>query len=304
MQGANTNQERWALAAFLTSSVLAGGNAVAIRYSNRELAPLWGAGLRFSLAAFIFVLVMAVLRLPLPSGRALTGALLYGVFNFGLSFALAYYALVRVPAGMGQTLLALVPLATLLLAVVYRQEHLRLAAIVGALVAFAGIALATSATLQQSVPLLSVLAVLGSVLCFAQAAVIVRRFPSVHPVTMNAVGMTAAAALLVTGSAIAAEPLVLPQRVTTWVAIGYVVPVGSVIVFLLYLMVLRHWTASRAAYSFVVIPFVTVLLSAWLDNERVGVGLVIGGLLVLAGVYIGALRRTLPTLPRASPSQE
>lgn len=303
MQGANTNQERLALAAFLTSSVLAGGNAVAIRYSNRELAPLWGAGLRFSLAALIFVIAMAVLRLPLPSGRALTGALLFGVFNFGLSFALAYYALVRVPAGVGQTLLALVPLATLILAVIYRQEPLRPVAVVGTLVAFAGIALATSATLQQSVPLLSVLAVLGSVLCFAQAAVIVRRFLSVHPVTMNAVGMTAAAALLVAGSALAGEPVVLPQRVTTWVAIGYVVPVGSVMVFLLYLVVLQHWTASRAAYSFVIVPVVTVLLSAWLDNERVGVGLVVGGLLVLAGVYIGALRRTPPRLPRASPRQ-
>jgi len=60
---------------------------------------------------------MAVLRLPLPRGRALTGALLYGTLNFGAAFALAYYALVRLHAGLGQTLLALVPLATLLLAV-------------------------------------------------------------------------------------------------------------------------------------------------------------------------------------------
>jgi drug/metabolite transporter (DMT)-like permease len=40
----------------------------------------------------------------------------------------------------------------------------------------------------------------------------------------------------------------------------------------------------------VIIPFVTVVLSAWLDNEPVGVALVLGGLLVLAGVYVGALR--------------
>ena len=34
-------------------------------------------------------------------------------------------------------------------------------------------------------------------------------------------------------------------------------------VFVLYLVVLRYWAASRAAYAFVLIPFVTVLLSAW-----------------------------------------
>jgi drug/metabolite transporter (DMT)-like permease len=119
----------------------------------------------------------------------------------------------------------------------------------------------------------------------------VRRFPSLHPVAMNAVGMTMGAALLVTGSLLAGEPLLLPQRAATWVALGYLVMVGSVLVFVLYVVVLRDWAASRAAYVFVLIPFVTVALSAWLDDEPVGTPLVLGGLLVLAGVYIGALRR-------------
>lgn len=282
--------ERVALTAFFTGSLLAGGNAVGVRFSNRELAPLWGAGLRFGLAAALLLAVMAVLRLGFPRGRALTGAVLYGLFNFAGSFALAYYALVRVHAGFGQVLLAIVPLATLLLAVLWRQERLRFAAVVGTLLALAGIAWMSRPTLGESVPLLSLLAVLGSALCFAQAAVLVRRFPSVHPVTMNAVGMTTGALLLLLGAVLAGEPLELPQRTATWMAIGYLVVVGSVLVFVLYLVVLRYWTASRAAYTFVVIPIVTVALSAWLDNEPVGAELVIGGLLVLAGVYVGALR--------------
>jgi drug/metabolite transporter (DMT)-like permease len=102
--------------------------------------------------------------------------------------------------------------------------------------------------------------------------------------------MTAGAALLLAASALAGESLVLPQGAETWVALAYLVAVGSVAVFLLYLFVLRHWAASRAAYVFVVIPFVTVVLSAWLDDEPVGPGLVLGALLVLAGVYTGALR--------------
>lgn len=85
--------ERLALAAFLVGSVLAGGNAVGVRFSNRELAPPWGAGLRFSIAAVLLLAVVAALRLPLPRGRALTGALLFGALNCGVSFALAYYGL-------------------------------------------------------------------------------------------------------------------------------------------------------------------------------------------------------------------
>jgi drug/metabolite transporter (DMT)-like permease len=152
---------------------------------------------------------------------------------------------------------------------------------------------------HELVPPAALLAALGTAVCFAQATVLVRRFPPVHPVTMNAVGMTAGAALLVAGSLLADEPLALPRHPATWAALGYLVVVGSMLVFVLYLVVLRSWSASRAAYVFVLIPFVTVAVSAWLDHEPVGARLALGGLLVLAGVYIGALRpaRTPPTPP-------
>jgi len=282
--------ERVTLAAFITASVLAGGNAVGVRFSNRELEPLWGAGLRFTLAAALLLALMAALKLTLPRGRALTGALLYGALNFGGAFALAYYALVQLHAGFGQILLALVPLATLLLAVLQREERLRRWAVVGGLLALAGVALMSRAPVRDSVPLLSVLAALGSAFCFAEAAVLVRRFPRVHPVTMNAVGMATGAVLLLIGSLLVGEPISLPEQTETWVALAYLIVAGSVLVFVLYLVVLRQWSASRAAYTFVLIPIVTVALSAWLDDEPIGTGLLLGGLLVLAGVYVGALR--------------
>ena len=95
-----TDNDRVALAAFLGSALLAGGNAVAIRIGNRELEPLWGAGFRFTLSAAILLGAMAVLRLPFPRGRVLRGATLYGLINFGLTFAFAYYALTRIHAGL------------------------------------------------------------------------------------------------------------------------------------------------------------------------------------------------------------
>jgi drug/metabolite transporter (DMT)-like permease len=284
------DRERAVLAAFVAGAVLAGGNGIGIRFSNRELDPLWGAGLRFLLAAVLFLGVMALLRLSLPRGRALGGVLLFGLLQFGATYALAYYALVELHAGFGQILLALVPLMTLLLAVAQRQERLRLAGVGGTLLALAGVAIMSRAPLRDSLPVLSVLAALGSALCFAQAAVLVRWIPRVHPVTMNAIGMTAGAAALLAASALAGETLELPEQAATWGAVAYLVTFGSIAVFLLYLYVLRRWAASRAAYSFVLIPVVTVALSAWLDDEPIGAGLVLGGALVLGGVYVGALR--------------
>src|SRR5215211_9293593 len=98
------------------------------------------ASLRFALAGALLLAVMVVLGLAFPRGRALVGSLLYGLFNISAGFGLVYYGLVRVHAGLGQVLLALVPLATLLLAVLWRQEHFRAAAVIGTLLALAGIA--------------------------------------------------------------------------------------------------------------------------------------------------------------------
>jgi drug/metabolite transporter (DMT)-like permease len=233
---------------------------------------------------------MAALRLAPPAGKALTGAVLYGALNFGAAFALVYYGFVEVHAGIGQTLLAVVPLATLLLAVLQQQERFRTEGILGAALALIGIAVLSHAPLRESVPLLSLLAILAGAFCFAQAAIVVRRFPALHPVTMNAVGMGTAALLLVTGSLLVGETIELPERGETWAALAYLVVVGSVVVFSLYIVVLRYWTASRMSYTFVLVPVVTVALSAWLDDEPVHLGLLLGGSMVLIGVYLGALR--------------
>ena len=286
----SVEREPAVLAAFVAGSVLAGGNGVGVRFSNRELDPLWGAGMRFSIAAALLLGLMLALRLALPRGRALAGAAVFGVLQFGATFALAYYALVELHAGFGQILLALVPLFTLLLAVAQGQERLRVVAVGGTVLALAGVLIMSRAPLRDALPLLSILAALGSALCFAQAAVLVRRIPPVHPVTLNAVGMSTGALALLAASVLAGETLELPERAATWGAIAYLITFGSVAVFLLYLYVLRRWAASRAAYSFVLIPVVTVVLSAWLDDEPLGSGLVVGGALVLGGVYVGALR--------------
>jgi drug/metabolite transporter (DMT)-like permease len=293
--------DRAALGAFVLGAVLAGGNGVAVRFSNRELDPFWGACLRFALASLLFGCLFAALRLSVPRGRALAGAIVFGTLQFAATFAFAYYALVELHAGFGQLLLALVPLMTLLLAVAQQQERMRPAALVGAALALVGVAVMSQAPLRDSVPLLSVLAALASALCFAQAAVLVRRLPPVHPVTMNAVGMPAGTIVLLVVAVLAGDTLELPESTETWSAVLYLVTLGSVGVFLLYVFVLERWVASRAAYSFVLIPIVTVLLSAWLDDEPVGWGLVLGGALVLVGVYVGALRGAAREVEVAQP---
>jgi drug/metabolite transporter (DMT)-like permease len=279
---------------FLAYSVLAGGNAVGVRFSNQELDPFWGATLRFALAATLMLAVMFVLGHRPPSGRALLGAILYGLLAFGGAFAFAFYVLVELEAGFGQILLSVVPLATLVLVDLQRLEKITPPAILGALLAVTGVAIMSGFTFGEHLPLLSVLAALGSSVCFAQASLTIKRFPDTHPIVVNAVGMAVGAVFLAGLTAVSNSTVRFPQQGATWWAMAYMVVVGSGIVFTLYVTLLERWDASRANYGFVVIPIATVLISAWFLDEDITAGLLIGGVLVLLGVYLGALRPVEP----------
>ncbi len=288
--------ERVALAAFVGCNFAVATNPIAVRFSNRELAPLWGAGLRFGIAALLLGGLMVLLGLAPPRGRALAGTIIFGVLNFALAVGLAYYAFVHVHAGFGQIVFALVPLAALLLAALQGQERITVRPITGAALALGGVAVLSESQLRADVPLAALLALGVSVICVAQAAVMVRRLPPIHPITMNAVGSAAAAAILIPVSLLVGESPEVPPDATTWFALAYLVVIGSIVMVMLYLMVLARWEASRAAYVFVLSPFLTLILSAWLDNEAIGASLFLGGFVILAGVYVGALRPSPPRI--------
>lgn len=292
----NGDQGRGTLVAFLVGSVLSSGNPIAVKFSNVELDPLWGATVRFTLAAALMLVVMRVLGLRFPRGRALLGAVLYGVFNFGLAFACLFYALVELGAGFLQILLAVIPLITLLLVVVQRLERLRVSAVAGAVIAFVGVLLMSQIALDASISIGTILVAMGAAFCLAEGAVLVRVFPPEHPVSLNAVGMTVGAAVLFVGSLLAGNEMVLPRLGETWLAMAYMVVIGSGIVFILWVFVLKRWDASRAAYNFVLLPPITLVFSNLITGEEVGVELILGGVVILVGVYIGALRPARPVV--------
>jgi drug/metabolite transporter (DMT)-like permease len=293
--------------------LLAGGNAPAIRYvscSECELDPFWGAAMRFVLASLIFAAVSFFLHIRMPRGRALLGALLFGALQFGAGFGLVYWGLVRAPAAIGQVLVACVPLLTFGLALAHRQERFRWEGLVGAVVAAGGIAAMFASGLHAEVPLSSMVAILGGAACWAEALVVVKGFPPAHPAAMNAIAMGVGAAVLLALAAVLGDRFVVPRTAQTWGAQGYLVLAGSIVVFWLYVFVVQHWSASAASYQLVLIPLVTVGVAAWLQDQRISQSFAAGCVLVLAGVYIGALmgplrlRSSARTASRDSPSTD
>lgn len=281
--------QRLILIAFVLSTIMGGNNAIAVRFSNVEFPPFFGAGVRFAAASLLLFLIVLARRLPLPRGRHLLGVLVLGVLQFGASYALLYRSLLHVQAGLLQVILALVPLLTLVFAIAHRQEAFQWRVLIGGLLAVGGIALIFGNQLSANVPLLPMLAIVLAAACFAEAGVLYKSLPKAHPITTNALAMATGAAILFTLSALWGEAPAWPTLPATWVAVLYLILFGSVGTFVLALYVLSHWPATTASYQLVLMPIVTILFASWLAQERVTVVFLLGGLLVLAGAYVGAI---------------
>ncbi|NOH03045.1 MAG: DMT family transporter [Chloroflexi bacterium] len=104
------------LSAFFLVVLLGGSNSVAIRFSNQELAPFWGAAIRFGTAALVFWLVLWWRQLKLPGLKDSAVIAVNGFLSVGVSFALLYWALLHVPVSLATIFISSSPLFTFLLA--------------------------------------------------------------------------------------------------------------------------------------------------------------------------------------------
>lgn len=280
------------LTVFVAIALIGGGNPVGVAIAVDELDPFWAGAVRFLSAGAIFAVAMLILRVPVPRGRALVGALVYGAFAFFASFALLFWGLQETPPGTAQVIIALGPLFTLLFAVAHGLERFRMRALVGAMVALAGLAFLAADRIQADVPLISLLAVVGGAALLAESAVVVKLAPRTHPAATNAVGMIVGGALLLVLSALVGDTWRAPTQSDTWAAMIFLVFGGSVAVFGLYLYLLGRWSASATSYILLLQPVAAIVYSAILTDEPITPALFVGAAIVLVGVYIGAFGRS------------
>jgi len=283
---------RVTIAAFAALVGLIGTNLVAIRIGNRELDPLWNAGFRFTVAAVLFWAIAAVRRTGLPTRRAAAGAAAYGLLSIAAFFGFLYAGLVSASVGIATATLALGPLITLGLAAAIGLERLRSSAVVGAAIAFAGIAVMYASALTGSVPITSLLLLVAAAVSFAIGGIVVKETPAMDLVVQNGIASTVGAVVLVALAIVAGEDLAIPKQPETWIAFVYLVIPGTLLTFWLLLFLLRRWPASRVAYQFVLAPIVAILVAAVVLGEPIQPADIAGTALVIVGVWLGALRST------------
>jgi drug/metabolite transporter (DMT)-like permease len=273
-----TQPDNNTLFAYLLIILLGGSNSVAIRFSNQELAPFWGAFLRFAGATVIYWAILVVRRMKLPSLRDSLILAIVGFLGTGVSFALLYWALQSVPVGFATVVISTSPLFTLAFAVLHRIEKFRIQSLVGGLIAIGGLILAVNAQPGGTNLLPAILALVFGSLVAAEGNVILKMYSlQSDPVIINALSFTAGAIFLGAASIAAGEAHHLPVTVPARTAVVYLILIGSVIMFNLYIHVLTRWSASATASVVLFFPLVATVLAALLANEPVTLPFVVGG---------------------------
>jgi drug/metabolite transporter (DMT)-like permease len=273
--------------AFAACGAIWGSTFLVISIGNDALAPVWAATLRLTLAALVLGVWTRARGIPRPRGPALRAALGYGVAQFGLNLPLLYWGEKMVPSGLSAVVFATIPLTSALLARAMGLERLTSAKLLGAVVAFGGVAVLFSSTLQaHSAPV-----GLGAIFIGATAAsvgtVLLKRGPRQDPFGANAVGCAIGAPIAGGISLALGESHTLPATLgATWPLL-YLTVAGSLGAYVLMSWLLNHWSVTRTAYVTVIVPVIALALGALVRHERLAPANLGGAALVLAGLLIG-----------------
>ena len=273
-------------AAFIFCCTIWGSTFLFIRMGNATTPPVWGAAVRLSLAAVMFVLITFALRAPWPRGKQLEAALWFGVIDFGISLPLLYWGEQRVPSGVAAVLYATIPLTTSLFARAAGLERLRPRIIFASLVAIVGVALLFSGSLSGRWEASRLIAVFIAATTAGLAGVMLKRAPGANPFATNAWAHGIGAVMCLIASRVMGEVQAMPQG-AAWLPIGYLTVIGSLGAFATFAWLIAHWPVTRISFVSVIVPVVALLLGMAVLHERPGGMALLGSAVILAAVIAG-----------------
>jgi drug/metabolite transporter (DMT)-like permease len=271
---------------FIGCCLIWGSTFLAIRIGNESVPPVWAATIRLALAAPLLAGLVLATRQHFPRGAALRGALLFGIFNFGVNLSLLYWGERVVPSGIAAVLYATVPLSTALIAASMGVERLVPRKLVAALVAIVGVAIIFAGELKLDVPIEGLVAVFLAATATSVSNVFLKRAPQPSVIAANAIGAVAGTIVCATVSFVIGEDHALPTTFAAWWPIVYLTVAGSLGAYVLYTWLVQHWPVTNASMVGVVVPVIAVILGAVAKQEQRSPESYVGAVVVLLAVLI------------------
>ena len=284
----------------ITAMAMWGGTWIAGRVIAQELsAPLAVAALRFVLSGLAVggFMLLSEGRLPFPeSGRdwGLIWALgFFGIFLYGLCF---FFGLQRIPAGRGALVVALNPAVIVMTAWLIGKERMTTRKAIGSLIALAGcltvIGNGDPLALFQGTVGLGEWLIVGCVMSWTAYTFIgwqaSGRF---SPLATTFYASLSGAVLLGLAALVQGDidPAAWSWRV--WSGMGFLAIFGTAIAYTWFTDAVHRLGAGHASIFINLVPVFAVLQAALLLDERLGLAVLAGGALVIAGVWLTSYQK-------------
>jgi drug/metabolite transporter (DMT)-like permease len=279
--------------ALLVIYVVWGSTYLGIRVVVHDLPPLLSAGLRFTTAGTILALAIVLrggpARLRVERRRVL-GAIVVGALLLMAGNGLVSLAEQTVPSGLAALIIAGTPVWV----VVWRTvtgDRVPRGTLAGVAIGLIGVALlVVPSGINGTIdPLGLVLLVIAEISwasgTFASSKLALPRDPFVSTsFQMLAGGILMLGAGFLRGEPFA--PLTWINSQASFLALLYLIFVGSLGAFTTYTWLLQHAPVSRVATYAYVNPVVAVILGAVILSEQITPSMIVGGAVIIAGVAL------------------
>ena len=295
--------------------VVWGSTYLAIRYVVDSLPPLLSASSRFALAGLVLALYLLIRR----GRRALTatrkqyanaglvGLLLLLGGNGGVTVAQER----GLPSGLAALLVAAIPLWVVLLRMIGRDRP-AFRTLLGVAIGFVGLAVLLRPDARpEDVSLGAAGIIVCSSFLWAVGSYLATRLDlPAEPLVASVAEMAAGAAGLLVVGLLRRETVDVDEvRLSSMLALAYLVVFGSLVAFTAYSWLLGVAPVSKVSTYAYVNPVVAVLLGALFVGEEITGTAVVGGAMTLLAVAVvvseeGRRRRAEPlTVPADAPAQ-
>ena len=238
--------------------------------------------LRFSIAAVVMAFLLAGRRESLPRGRVLLQLIGMGALGYaGQSFS--YLTAIKfASAGLVSLLLYLYPMFVFLLSVFVFRERITGIKVIALSIALMGTALTVD---PAGGDLTGILLAIAAALIYS-VYIIIGTGVMRHVSAVQSSTVIFASAGVVYGAMTAVNGAHFPTLNSGWLAIAGIVLIATVIPVVMFLTGLDMIGPTNAAMLSTLEPVVTVLLAAWLFQERLTPVALLGGGLILVAVIL------------------
>jgi drug/metabolite transporter (DMT)-like permease len=253
--------------------------------------PLTFLVLRYTIVVAVLAAAFAIVRPPLPRGRAWLHLAVVGVLLQAAYFGLLNLALERISPATAALIVCLQPVLVALLAPVLVGEHVPLARWAGLGLGLAGAALVILARADDAGADGTGIALAGcALIAITLATLYENRFGAeLHPVTANLAQFTVALAVT------AAPAVVFEHLRVEWtgelaIALAYLAFANSLLAITLLLAMVRRGTASQVSALFFLVPPLAGLIAWVVLGQSLAPLAWVGMVLAAIGVAVATRR--------------